>query len=105
MVRCWVLRSLRRIKHSSWAYSREPRGLLEGRINDKLIELGVQEALGQLGLKLRTERPRQHSVGLGLQSASRCTFEQLLCIALARSQWETRVQELCPLSTLLLLLL
>lgn len=84
---------------------REPWGLLEGRINDKLIELGVQKALGQLGLKLRTERPRQHSVGLGLQSASRCTFEQLLCIALARSQWETRVQELCPLSTLLLLLL
>lgn len=25
---------------------REPWGLLEGRINDKLIELGVQEALG-----------------------------------------------------------
>lgn len=84
---------------------REPWGPLEGRINDQLIELGAQEALGQLGLKLRAERPRQHSAGLGLQSASRCTFELLLCIALARFQWETQAQELRLHSTLLLLLL
>lgn len=42
---------------------------LQGRSNDQLMELGAQQALGQLGLELRVETPRQYSAGLGPQSA------------------------------------